>query len=292
MILTKQNVGLTILIVVLLSQIKNKERLIKRIIGLIIPIIIFLIYLLMNKAVYDFIDQCILGIFEFGNKNKKMSIISIIFIIELLLIIYFIKKNPKKIENYYILSFAIIGFPLIDIYHTQIFNLAFILAIFLNVKITDKINRLINLSTLILIISTQIIMFNSLEKPILYPNNLKHYEYRYMKKSSIDFANEITKYLKKNKSKKIVFLTYDAYFIKTYNDLRINKLDLINYGNSGLNGTKKNIEMIKKNKDAIFIIDENDLKIKGQIDLELLKYIVNNGEKIDELGIYSIYQIN
>lgn len=291
MILTKQNVGLIIVIVLILSQIKNKKRIIKRLIGLIIPITILLLYLIINKALYNFVDQCFLGLFEFGGENKRIDLISLISIIYLAIIIHFIRKNPKKIENYYILAFFGIELPMADLYHTQIFNLAFLIAILLNIDIKKEKEKLINISSIILIISSQIIMFSNLEKPIIYPNNINHFEYRYIKKSNVDFANEIKDYINQNKEEKIIFLVYDAYFIKTFSDKKIDKLDLINYGNSGKNGTKKNIELIKKNKDAIFIINEDDLKIKGQIDIETIKYIKEKGKKIGNLRIYSIYKL-
>ncbi len=287
MFLTKQHVGVFLFIVLILSVIKDKQRVFKRIISFIIPIIICFIYLLFNNALKDFIDQCILGLFTFGGNNKRFDIIGLIFIIEFLFILYFIKKNPKKIENYYILAFSSMALPMIDLYHTQIINLTFIIILLLNVDISKKVLKYINIFSIAIIISSQLIILKDLERPITYPNKIHHFEYRYISNTALNKTKEVNKYLKKHDN--VILLVSNAYYFKIINNKKIEKIDLINYGNSGYNGTKNNISYINNNKDSLYIIDESDLITKGQYDQKVLKYIVDNAKKIDTVGEYSVY---
>ena len=288
--ITKQNVGAFFFLVLILSSIKEKKKVLKRITTFLIPILLCLLYLIINHAFYDFIDYCILGLFSFGDNNKRIDLIGIIFIIEFIILLYFIKKNPKKIENYYILAFASVILPMIDLYHTQLFNLAFLISIFLNINISKTVNKNIRLFSIVIIILSQIIIINDYQKPITYPNKLNNFEYRYISNEALEKTEEVNKYIKKNKDKKIIFLVSNAYYFKIINNMKIEKIDLINYGNSGYNGTEKNIKTINKNKDALFMIEEDDLVHKGQYDQKVLQYIVDNAEKIDSFGMYSIYK--
>ena len=77
MVLTKQSVGGAFFILELFLT-KNKK---KYLITFSIPMIIFLIYLIINNALYNFIDYSILGIFDFADKNTCFSFWYIIFII-------------------------------------------------------------------------------------------------------------------------------------------------------------------------------------------------------------------
>ena len=88
MVLTKQSIGAVFFILELFLT-KDKK---KFLLTFSIPIIIFIIYLIINKALYSFIDYSILGMIEFGNKNNKFSIWFIIFMIMCMYLIILYKK--------------------------------------------------------------------------------------------------------------------------------------------------------------------------------------------------------
>ena len=94
--LTKQNIGIYLCIPTLLK--KDIKIITKRIIGFIIPNIIFIIYLLYNKTLYKFIDYAFLGLENFALSNIK--IILPLVIIHLIAIVFLIYKYFKTKENY------------------------------------------------------------------------------------------------------------------------------------------------------------------------------------------------
>ena len=65
--MTKQNVGIYLCIPTIFT--KDIKRILKRIIGFMIPNILIFTYLIYNKAVYEFINYCFLGLSNFGEKN-------------------------------------------------------------------------------------------------------------------------------------------------------------------------------------------------------------------------------
>ncbi len=139
-ILLKQTTGVFITIASLFYPIlfvKNKidfKNYLKitafKIIGIIIPLVLLLIYLIANNALYDFFDYTILGIKTFSNKLpyskltsskeiiiKLFSILIPIFI--LIFGIYLLIKKNKKLFGFYFYSIAslIVIFPISDNIH-------------------------------------------------------------------------------------------------------------------------------------------------------------------------------
>ena len=204
--------------------------------------------------------------------------------------IYFIYKSPKKIDNYYVLAFYSILLPMINIYHAQIAFLGCILITLLNVDFS-KIQKQISLFSIVVAMASQIIIFVSLPKPFYYPNDIKHFEYRYIAREDVEVLHQINQFLEEHQGEEVIFLARETYFIRIANDQKIQKLDLINYGNSGYHGTKKNIDIIKKHKNALFVTYEKDARMHGQTDAEVVQYVLDNGNKVGEIGFYSIFSL-
>ena len=89
--------------------------------------------------------------------------------------------------------------------------------------------------------------------------------------------------------KKIIFLSADGYYFRLINDMKIGYIDLINKGNWGYRGSKKLLNYIKKNDDAIFFVDETELGKNKQTDQAVLEYVMENGHLINEVENYKIY---
>ena len=164
-ILLKQTTGIFVTIASLFYPIlfvKNKidfKNYLKitafKIIGIINPLVLLLIYLIANNALYDFIDYTILGIKTFSNKipysnltSSKEIIIKLFSILIPILIliigIYLLIKKNKKLFGFYFYSIAslIVIFPISDNIHFLIGITPFIiLLIYFSYNIINFINN-------------------------------------------------------------------------------------------------------------------------------------------------------
>ena len=89
-VLTKHSVGLCLLLPSL-YYIKDLKKVGRRFLGFIVPLFVFIIYLIITKSMIPFIDLCILGLFDFASENgKAFNIYFLLFIIMIGITIYFI----------------------------------------------------------------------------------------------------------------------------------------------------------------------------------------------------------
>lgn len=289
LILTKQSVGVCLLLPSF-YYIKDKEKIIKRVIGCFIPLALFVIYLIGTNSFNEFLDLCVFGLFDFASGNgKRFNIYVVLTGIIVMMTLYFIKKDPRDIKNYYVLAFYSVIVPLFDAYHFQIGFLAFLMLLLFNDKIQIKLNYKLFSIGIILGISLMIFWGRFYKKEIIYPNDIKHFEYRLLDKNSILLTKEVNEYIVKNKNREFVFLNSNGYYFRLVNDMKIGYLDLINTGNWGFKGSDKMLDAIKKKSDAIFIVDKSELSPIKQIDKRILNYVIKNGKKIDSIKIYDIY---
>ena len=284
--LTKQSVGL-FLIPVSLYYLKDKKKIFKRLITFIIPVIIFTIYLLITNSFNSFIDLCILGLFDFGKGNSSFNIFFYI-TITLLVILLMLMRNTKKIDYYYLLTFISICIPLFDLYHVQVYVIAYLIILFMNNTKLFK-PKLIGLTLFIGLLSIYIIKSDFNIK--YYPNKLNLFEYRYISNKNIKSTNEVIKYMNKYNNK-VMFIGPNAYYYKLITKQKINDLDLINTGNFGYNGSSKLLNRVKSlPKDYVFFVKKDEFGKGKQTDQKLIKYIIKNYKKIDEIYLYDIYRI-
>ena len=289
LILTKQTVGL-IMLLPTLYYLNKPKKILKRFIGCLIPGLIFIIYLILNNNLFEFFNLCFLGLLDFANKNNKgITIFLILGILLLIIIIYLIKKDKKNLKNYYFLAFFSLLIPIFDLYHFEIVFLAFLFIILTQINIKIKLN--IKIFTIGIIIGLLLININySKDNKFIYPNQIKYFEYRYLSNSYINFTNNINKLINKYKDKEIIFISIDGYYFKIINNIEINYFDLINSGNWGYNGSYNLLEKIKNKKDSIFFVNKGDLN-NNQTDKKVLEYVIKNGKVIEEKNNYLIYQL-
>lgn len=289
-VLTKQSVGVCLLLPSL-YYIKSFDKIKKRIIGFIIPISIFILYLVFTSSLYSFLDLCLLGLFDFASGNGgKFNVYLIFFIIMVGITIYFIYKDRKNIVNYYILFFFSIMIPLFDTYHFAVAFLAFLLLILLKMQKDILRPELFGIS---IIIFASILMGNfRFRGQIVYPNNIRHFEYRFIDYDSLIFTNKVNEFINENRDKEIVFLNSNGYYFRIINDMKISYIDLINIGNFGYDGSNKLLREIKKKKYAIFLVDRSELALVKQTDKQVLNYVLDNGKRIGKIDFYEIYILN
>lgn len=286
-VLTKHSVGLCLLLPSL-YYIKDLKKVGRRFLGFIVPLFVFIIYLIITKSIIPFIDLCILGLFDFASENgKAFNIYFLLFIIMIGITMYFIVKDRKNLVNYYVLAFYSIMIPLFDIYHFMVAFLAFLILILSKVKKDIIKPGLFGIS--IILFATVLLMDSRFKSKIIYPNNIKHFEYRFIDYDSILFTNKVNDYIKKNSDREFVFLNSNGYYFRLINDMKISYIDLINAGNFGYNGSDKLLKEIKKRKNSIFLVDKSELSPIKQSDKQALNYVIDNGKKIGNIDFFDIY---
>ncbi len=289
-VLTKQSVGV-FFILPSLFYLKKKDKLLHRFFGFIIPCFIFLIFLLINNNLNGFLDLCLFGLFDFGGKNTPTSYIGYIaLIIYVIAVAYLIKKNKKNISNYYVLAFTSMMIPLVDAHHCLIAFTALIVLLFMTYDFNIKINTKLILGVCFIAISIiSVYRYNEGYK-IIYPNDIKHFKYRFIRSDSLEFTHKVLDYMNKHKDRDFVFLTSGAYYYRLVSDTPMTYLDLTNNGNYGYHGSEKIIKDVKKRKDAIFFIFEEELGDYCQSDKPSMEYVMKHAKKKGYIQIYTIYE--
>lgn len=291
-LLTKQSVGVCFLLPSL-YYLKDLKKIFKRFIGFLGPCILFMVYLLVTKSFGQFIDLCVLGLFDFASTNGSMfNVYWIIFILMVGITIYFIFKDKSNIVNYYGLAFFSVMVPLFDKYHMIIAFYGFLVVLLSNLKFSFKNKINFRLVLICCLMGMGVIVWNGLIDDLTYPNDIKHFEYRRLDNYTILFTKEMNNFVKDNQDKKIVFLNSNGYYFKLVNDLTISYLDLINDGNWGYNGSSKLYNAILELDDVIFVVDEAELNEIYQTNKEIIKYVISKGTKIDTVGSYDVYVIS
>ena len=297
-ILTKQTVGVFLVAPSLIYYHKDLKKIMKRIIGLLIPNFFFLLYLLVTESFKAFCDLCIFGLFDFSSSNKgsfDLALLIGIMLIIVTVVLYF--KNKKNIRYLYVLFFSSIMIPLFDYPHIEYFFFLFLLLVIEKIKVSKK-NLIGNVSLFSLVFLFIFFYFTTFQGNIHYPNHYNNFNFRllYDKNGENIVRDKMIKYLNENKDKKIVFLASDAYFYKITCNLEINYFDLINKGNHGFNGTEKMKEKLSSlEKKTIIIVDTNETfskrsNVSIQFNRELAKYGIKLGKKIKKIGGYTIYE--
>lgn len=291
LILTKQSVGFCILLVSLLYYVRDFKKVIRRCLGTIIPIFIFCIYLLITNSFLAFLDLCLFGLFDFASENGNgFNFYFLLFLFFVGLTIYFIIKDKRKIYNYYALAFYSILIPLMDSYHFQFVFMVFLVLFLMRVKRLPIKPVLLCFG---IIIGVFVVSFSyRFDEKVVYPNYVNHFEYRLLENSNLEITKGVNELISKYKGSEIIFLNSNAYYFKLINDMPISYFDLINMGNWGYDGSNKLLKGIKRHKDALFVVDKSELLLGGQIDKKAILYVIDNGQKIDEVFMYDIYTLN
>lgn len=289
MILTKQTVGGLMFIPMFFLC----EHKIKYLIGVFIPCLLFLIYLLCFGALYSFIDYCFLGMFGFTEKNYYQGFLFLVLaFVVLLLVLYFTKKVDKSV--FIVLAFQIMTAPIFDFYHS--FCGIFICVYYLFCKV-----NLHGFFTVFLLCLSFVFLICSFEKPslILDKKSFLYGKNTQIKSDAFRDLYETYEEYKKQYDNIFVFSSY-SFEIKMYLNYNITKFDLINYGNTGYNGGEKlikEIDNICKKESCLFMIDYPYVDVVtgestdyvGQIDLNIINYVVSEYNLIDFKYILNIY---
>lgn len=296
-VLSKQTVGIFFIFPSLIIYFKNYNILKKRFIGFIIPILIFVGYLLITNSFIPFFNLCLFGLLDFGNKNT--IILNWYFIISFIMIIInivILKKDHKNIALWYSLMGYSILVPIYNLHHFSIYLLFF--SICLLEKIDIKYGDIIRNVSIVIIVCQSLFYYqiNSINK-IALSTGINNFNYIFLSKEEVKVINTCNElYLKyKNKYKNVYFLSNQTSWIKAINEEKYDYFSVLNKGNYGYDGTKKMIDEIKKMNKVYFIFNDleyHKAKLNSkfeQLDIEIVDYVIENSTLVEEKGIYKVY---
>ena len=292
-VMTKHSIGIFFLIPSLFICFKDYKRLLKRFVGLIIPWVIFLIYLIITGSLYQFLDLCVFGMFDFASNNSDfIPIYCVLSIILLILNIIYIIKNKNDLVGYYVLSSFSVMIPIFGHYHFYIYLIFMSLLVMEKIKFDGRFIRNLSITlSLLLVVLNYFLIVYPYKHSILKINNFEGiYVYDFTEKN-FNVADKLyNKYKKKDKTR---FLSSTTVWLNIVNEEDLDYFSVLNIGNHGYNGSNKLLDRVKSKKIKYFIINYDEyLEVKedgGQFDIKVLEYIMNNGKLIEEVEQYKVY---
>lgn len=300
-----------------------KKIIIYRLLGVLVPCIIFLVYLLLNNALSDFISYAILGISEFSNKvsyfnlffNKNLLIVFFSFTAPIILM-FFIgmcryrnhKKNSKIITlMIFSISMFIGTFPIANSGHFIIYGyIGIISTLYLVYHFGKKIIKsktskifIINFLKLFIILFIALyikrelsFIFDLYKTNTICKNELEHYYGIVIDNETICMIQNIDKFIidEKEKNNKVLILDSSACFFNIPIDIYNKDYDMFNKGNFGKNGENRIIKEISEAENIKYLILKENYSKNWQTPLDIIDYVKNNKVKIGEIEIFDVYQ--
>lgn len=324
-ILFKQSTGVIICALTALYLVledRNKEVLktiIYRITGIIIPGIMFTIYLLCTNSLIDFIDYCVLGIATFTNsisylkflQGKDLSTALGIILPPVILLILFIEiiiniKNNKIKENknklilfvFALAQFTVV-YPIADEIHFKIAVFPIFLVILYyvfkviqeikNIKLSIFIEHFMNIITISLV---GMLMLSGINDIFIYTQTeksvLKHFSNIPISNALQERILEVNKYIE-DEERDVYILDSEAAVYMIPLDKYNKDFDMFLKGNLGAKGEEGQIEKIKEMKNTILLIKNEKIPLNWQTPKEVIEYVKNNLEKISTINFFDIY---
>ncbi len=279
--LTKINAGV-LLAIPTLYYFKDIKKILKRFAGFLIPNLIVIIIFLLTNNLKNYISYVFLGIFDFAKNNLIFEYMALIVPVILIYLIYLFIKEKNVIYLYGIFFLGLI-YPIMNQLHVMIAILPALVLIFnRHESIIYRLRYTAFLFMLFpvvgLIVSTNGVKFG---------NDDNIFKYRRIEEKYIERSNVLKDYFKGDFSN-VTFVLYDNYLYKLLLGLKIDKYDIILYGNMGYKGTEKMIEHLKNDKHKYYILDTT---IEGaQFNNKISSYIRSNYKIETILNTFYIYK--
>ena len=285
--LSKHTIGGVTIIFNLILLLPKFKTILKRIVGAIIPILLFTLYLIITKSLMRFIDLCVLGLFDFASNNGGIKILFFISIFMLASIIIYYKKS-KDIKCSYLIGAFFFPFPIFDIYHFFLYLSIYVLLFINNPNFKCEKIEYIFSSILVVYLLLSIIIRIDFYKELSFLK-LNHFKYYLVQKNDKEKFNML--YKKYNSYNNSIMVGTEAMLFDIASNKKITYFDMPLTGNYGYNGTKKMINKVKKQHNNYYFINICTHKKENvtQLDFELIEYIINNSKKVDEIDCYGVY---
>ena len=338
--LTKQTIGVLLIFIMILEvfiYMKKSgfnlkfDKFIKligvRILGMMVPIIIFLTYLGVTGAFNDFINYAIKGVREFSNNvpyyrlfdsnDIVVSIISRLFIIVYIpLFITFVlesiknKKLKDELINIYVLAFCSIPviaiiYPISDDFHLMAASIyALIIIAYLLILVLKKIDGFIKIDIFykkLLLIGILFIIILISFKNLIIERNInvkenvlvlfKHYEGiyvpDYLNKRISDVTDKVQAY--SNSGRESIIVDAEAAIYDIVLNRYKKNYDMLLIGNIGENGVEKIINEIKDSHNVYYFVKNPQYALNWQLPEDIVDYIRNNLKYHETVSVFDVY---
>ena len=285
-ILTKHSIGLFFLLFTLIGTF-DFSKIKKRIVGVIPLLVVFLIYLIFNHNLYEFLDLTVFGLFDFGSSNSGFSLyILIVSILLLIYLIYRFIKNPKDINNYYLLGTYSFIIPIMDQFHFNYFIFVYLFIILYTGTISKKCIKYIYLFCSLIFVF--VVGINIYMNWILFKDKnilTDKYFYGYIVSDKLEeYINNI--YIDYNSRDNNYMYSYDNMFFDIMSDHPITYFDVPDNGNFGYDGINKMKKRIDNMHDVYFYVNKRE---DTQFCMEIYDYIIEVSEKKYTIEDFSVY---
>ena len=325
-ILLKQSTGIiisAITVLYLLLEKRDKETvkaILYRVTGVLIPCIIFVIYLFLTNSMSSFIDYCIMGIGTFQNKISYLKLlrgkdltaflallVPVTLIILLVINLLHVKQGKLKenIQDIILFVFSlgqfIMIYPISDDIHFKIAAFPTIMAILYyvcksiqelkNIKLSIFIEHFMNIITisfvglLILESINDIYLYSQTDKSIL-----KHFSNIPISSTLQDRIIEVDNFIQ-NEKKDVYILDSEAAVYMIPLDRYNKDFDMFLKGNLGQASEEGQIEKIKNMKDTLILIKNNKIPLNWQTPKEVITYVKENLRKVGTVSFFDIYEL-
>ncbi len=294
-----------------LKKSEEKGSILRKIFGILTIAIPYLAWLLINKSLMSFLDQCIFAIFEFGQKNRTGTFFNYYTLIPIAFVgisiaLCFIRKcriipGCEKIAmlTFYTIPTLFVVIPIMNEYHCGLMLVATFPLIFfyINLFFENKLAKINNASWIpffmflgytFIFIGFSIDIWNYDEMN----NSIEKYKYIGLNDEQIKDINEVAEYIKDKEALgfKVYILSPDAgiYMIplERYDN---NKFDLLFQGNLGYDGENRLVETMKKMRNTIFLKREDLFYQESEI---FDNYVKESYKVVDEINGYNVYATN
>lgn len=327
LICTKQNIGLmaligSIIISCIDKNIKNVFINIGfKIIGVLVPVLALIVYLISTKSLNDFFSYCIWGIKTFENKISYLNLVksSEIFIkvmsiaIPTLLVLFGIRaiikifKEKKKSFSCVMFIYSIVAFsfvfPISDKFHFWIAIVPGLITIFsIAIEFIYKNKHVANFNSKYINEFAEIILILSMVGAVIFIlysqddnigsitkyRGITHYENIRITNSLKKEIQEVDNYIINSESKVYILDSSAALYMIPLN--RYNKnYDMFNKGNFGKDGEDGIINNLEKYKCKYLILNDNYQKNWQNPD-KVTEYVKNNFKLVDSVNKFDVYE--
>lgn len=282
--ITKHTMGIFVIFFSLISTRKIKRMGI-RFISSLIPITVFILYLIITRSFYSFIDLSILGLFDFGGSNSDISIVGLIIILIVLMYsIISIIRDKDNINNYYLIGAISFVIPMVELFHLFYLIVFFILILLLDNKVNSKYFFVISFTLMFLFYS----LFISYNKFSNYRyNSLDKFKYYLVigDDSKKYYEDVFDKYSKYNNS---YMISMNSIIFDVSSNKKITYFNIPLNGNFGYKGTDKMIKKIDSMHDVHFFVQESK---SPQFSSELIDEIRRIGKYTGSVQGMEIYYL-
>lgn len=286
--LTKQTVGICMFIPLMIYS-KNRKN---SFYGYLIPIVLFFSYLLVNGALYQFVDYCFLGMFDFSNGNAMYRFLPFEIIVCFCLFYLLLKKKFKCEKVFYILMYQIITIPICDDYHFMMGHLLILYWCFENIKFNKYRYKYFFIVSLFCLVYWNYVFHANTNYTLYMDDN--SYLYGRVSNGIDNNIYIMSKYLKDKSDyyDNIYIFTQISYMIKLNMDMPLNKFDLINDGNMGYNGSSRYVREINDTcikESCLFILRKDEKEKRNQTNTDILDFVSEEYNKCDEVENFILY---